>query len=733
MNDSVQTWLAELEVAPRRAIHGLVLGSAGVAAWARSSLREMLVEVHKTHRDILDSAIVEWLSDHVMTLPPDETPTLVWGSHLQDLFGAVAGLPLPQVEQLLGERRHEFREWLKPLRSENGVDPEAAYLSALAWSSGNCGFEGMWRGFALRTGHEPDYYPDIGLLGLRKLRDEQGRLPSEPPPLLLATLVDMADHCPGMSKERWLRTVRALMGGYYYSLPTWKNLFKPILEAKPEAKNGPKWLAEILPDVGKGPQSQSSERFSSSSVEPIPLQQSEEIIRQVEKLGPNSPETSEFMKRHRQYAITTGDPYFLVRTFNRLAEAAIKHDPDWAVARAEEIMEWEPENVYCWMALAHALWARGLQARKFRNDEQAEKDCRQAIETLWGARYRFPADAHVRSELGKLLRYSGEDETAETVYREALEHSPDNAYVHSGLARILFLRSAVNNDESEREEARGLLQAIADQGDHYAISRLRSFDDDWRRLAMKQTADEGDEGAEEASQSIDLPPTLVSKMHPTERLGRALVRLWQARNTEDESERERLFATVEDLLSLPPELAGECHHAIIEARGFLFLARGRDVEALAYFEELREQAQPPPLSVRLGLFQSRLRCGRQLSENEAAELESFGPDGSILPLVLKVVRLIETTLDEDALCEVLLQLYPKVRDLAQMPASEVGEESDSREGMIANLLFHKVFVPAGIHEEKDLGKENAVPRLMNEFVAHRDTLFHSFEQLALAE
>ncbi len=171
MNESVQKWLDELTAAPSTAIQKLVLGYAGVSAWSRSSLRESFVEIFQTHAEALDAAVAAWLQERLMKLPPEKTPTLVWASHLQDLFSALAGLPLPQIARLLRDRLRDFRSWLRPLRTEESLDPEAAYLAALAWADTNQHLEGMWQGLALRRDREPAYYTDIGLLGLRKKRD----------------------------------------------------------------------------------------------------------------------------------------------------------------------------------------------------------------------------------------------------------------------------------------------------------------------------------------------------------------------------------------------------------------------------------------------------------------------------------------------------------------------------------------------------------------------------------
>ena len=134
MNESVQKWLVELSEDPSTAIQKLVLGYSGVSAWSRSSLRESFVEIFQTHAEALDAAVAEWLQECLMKLPPVKTPTLVWASHLQDLFSALAGLPLPQVARLLRERLRDFRSWLHPLQTDESLDPEAAYLAALAWA-----------------------------------------------------------------------------------------------------------------------------------------------------------------------------------------------------------------------------------------------------------------------------------------------------------------------------------------------------------------------------------------------------------------------------------------------------------------------------------------------------------------------------------------------------------------------------------------------------------------------
>ena len=182
----------------------------------------------------------------------------------------------------------------------------------------------------------------------------------------------------------------------------------------------------------------------------------------------------------------------------------------------------------------------------------------------------------------------------------------------------------------------------------------------------------------------------------------------------------------------------------MEARGFLLLARDRTAEARAYFEHQLAPLTRPPLGLRLGFAEARARLGETLSDTEEVELASFGLGGSILPLVLKVVRLLESTAPDDTLRDLLLELYPRVRGLAGMPAAELGEDDEPAEpsvpvrqpetpdSMIAQLLLASVFRPAAINTPDDLQVAGSIPRVRASFKSHRDDIFSVAEKFALA-
>lgn len=469
------------------------------------------------------------------------------------------------------------------------------------------------------------------------------------------------------------------------------------------------------------------------------------MVREVKKAGParcGAPLTS-LVGRLRAYASATNNPYYLVRSFNTLAEAAREHDAVWAVARAEEALAWDENNARNWTVLARCLWARSIEARKAGHEGDAEADAREALDTMWMTRFRFPYNAYVRTELARLHRDAGDLKTAEAIYREAIAEFPRDGGCRNSLSLIFFRQSAETRDVNQREEARRLLRESADLGDQYANQRLAEFDERWNRLATR--ADQFSDKDEQSAGAIPIPTPEISDMRPAQRLGRALLLQWQAGNKTGQNERERLFAKAEQLLSLPIAAAGECRWAFIEARGFLLLARNRVPEARGYFEAQLAEATPRrPLGLRLGLVEARARLGEPLTDNEDAELQSFGALGSIAPLVLKVVRLLEVNESDTALRETLLSLYPLVQELLGIPVSEIGEDvfeedqpqqtvskQETPNKMLAQWLSANVFIPAGVHARDDLQTAEVLVKARTAARSARVDVLSGIEKLAL--
>jgi hypothetical protein len=157
------------------------------------------------------------------------------------------------------------------------------------------------------------------------------------------------------------------------------------------------------------------------------------------------------------------------------------------------------------------------------------------------------------------------------------------------------------------------------------------------------------------------------------------------------------------------------------------------------------EAEPRrPVGVRLGLVEVRARLGEPLTDNEDAELQSFGALGSIAPLVLKVVRLLEVNESDAALRETLLSLYPLVQELLGIPTSEIGEDvfeedqpqqAASKQGtpdkMLAQWLFGNVFIPAGVHVRDGLQSAEVLLKARSAARLARVDVLSGIEKLAL--
>jgi hypothetical protein len=245
MNDSVVRWLSAFRAEPVQRLNDLVVGRAAVPAWSHASLREIFPEIFESESSLLDQALADWVAQAIAQPAPKGTPVAVWASHLQDVFRGVAGTPLPTLESLLRQRLQDFQIWLEPLRFAESCDPLAAYYTALAWSDTNQGLEDrLWCLLVLRRNHEPAYYVDIGLIGLSRARDAQGRLAEKASDLLLLTLLNLADS--GMEQGDWEMITRSILIGYQLSDVTWAREFQRILAKHRHGKNGAIWVAALL-------------------------------------------------------------------------------------------------------------------------------------------------------------------------------------------------------------------------------------------------------------------------------------------------------------------------------------------------------------------------------------------------------------------------------------------------------------------------------------------------------
>ncbi|MFT5323017.1 MAG: tetratricopeptide (TPR) repeat protein [Planctomycetaceae bacterium] len=810
MTDGFSLWLTQLKATPETAFDELVRGRVALGRWSRASLGEILSATKHEAPDELDDAVSLWLADRIGQPAPASIDEDVWPVYLQDVFRAIAGQGLPQTEKFLRDRLYDLQVWLGPLRRSEALDPLAACLNALVSARTNQNLNRRWRKLVVGREPLPAYYREIGLLGLRRSRDDEGKLPPKAPFAFLAALVDLADTpgtptAPALTERDWTRLTRAMLAGYRLSSEVWATAFEPVLATRPKSKNGRAWLTKLIPELQNAPKGK-------KPAGPVQLptkskQETDALIGQVRHLGPAAAGSRlEFVvDGYRKYAIATNDPYNLVRTFNRLAEAAKEHDADWAIARAEEALAWDRGNARNWTVVARCLWSRAERLHHQKKYSEAEIAANEAFDVLWESRFRFAYDAVVRTELAKFHRNAGDLEAAAAIYREASDDFPENGfcrtglaevlteqdrlsdaedvyrkairelppapaclcglakvlrliggdkveesrqlfrdairdfpedlYAYTGLAEELFNDSAASRDEELREEARELFQKAADLHNNYATSVVRTFDQRWKQRVAQKDGGESHVGKPKPKSPINRATPDTAQLGPAERLGRALLAQWNGRRSQG-TERDQHFAEAERLLSLDDSRTGECHAAFIEARGLLLVAREEFSQARDYFERQLELVAPSrPLGLRLGLLDARQRLGEPLEDDDETLLEELGPDASLLLTVLKVVQLLQTQGDEELLRRLLLEIYPRVRELAvKLPDDEELNEHQaaSPDRMLANLLQKQFFGMVDIESEDDLADTSKVAQLRIAFRLHGRELSSSLEKLILS-
>jgi tetratricopeptide (TPR) repeat protein len=762
MSDALQTWIEALRADPESAVDDLVRGRAPLGSRSRSTLGEVFLDAAETAPAELDLGVYEWLKSHVDNPNPDGLSNQVWASLLQDVFRAVTDLELEQFEKFLRGHIGNLRLWLRPFHVSEALDPEAACLSALAWARTNQSLNRQWRKLVVGREPFPEYYREIGL--------------ADVPDTKLA---------PAIEEEDWRMLAVTLLSGYRLSNEHWAKEFAAVLRQRKSSRNGVDWLKRLL-DV------KTFTRARVANIEAAAtLPEKNQLVSEISSHGPQhvGQRLQSYLERERTYATLTGNPHFLVRTFNRLAEAAKRHDPEWAVARSEEAREWDRGNGWNWTVLARCLWSHAESLHEGGDVPAAEVRANEAFDVAWEARFRFGYDGYLRTELARLHREAGDLATAEAIYREAVTDFPADAacrsglaevlaelerypeaedvyrrtdldlkpdpivrcglanvlrlqgktepakelyrevirdfpndpYAYNGLAEICFHQSAETDNEELKREARELFEHAKQLGNKYAANFLVQFEKRWHDTAA------GRRTTKKKKQRHFRISASSKNQGPAERLGRALLLQWQAGRA-DSPDREQLFDQAEQLLRLDDSLTGECFHAFIEARGFLLIARGQHSEAKTYFEHRLQQHSTR--GMRLGLLHARYHLNEDLSDDDLQPIIEFGESASLLPTVLCVMRALRKTGTEELLRRWLMEIFPRVRELA-MESSDGGntKHESSPDTMLAGFLFKQFFEPTGIQGNDDLLDDQKLALLRNAWLVSGHTLSEVLDKL----
>jgi tetratricopeptide (TPR) repeat protein len=443
--DSRHPWLKEFEQSPAKAFGDLLSGYARVHPYERADAPDaarMLfgpLAPDDPAWQALGPAILAWLQERRRE-PLSVNPHRL-RRHVREICEAFEIVALLSVAHAAVELRRGFvtwNEWVTRLVLSPSRDARAEYWRMLALTQPLVadtssvephGLAPFWLKLCSESGGRlPSRYLTIGLLGLR-------RLPG--PPLdgtetpWLAGLAHWA-LAQNPSTEAFLAEWRPLKQLYPRAPTRWRRYVAGVLTAKPFQDAGiepPAWW-DADPDF------RPMGDVASAMVLPFPPKEEREqlleAIQQEVKLSTLRPQINRIISKHRFYAETSGDPYFLVRTFTNIGMRLIQHGSDARAERAvaaqelaKEALQWEPYNVFAW-----SLW----------RDALAEAGAVEAAELVgWEFVRRVPDDPQTRIELADFLaRRPDRRDEAEAVYRETIQRFPDDRYARTQLAELLI-------------------------------------------------------------------------------------------------------------------------------------------------------------------------------------------------------------------------------------------------------------------------------------------------------
>lgn len=793
MNESLQRWREDFGREPDTAFDRLVRGLVPLGAAGQLSFGEILDAIFEPSDAALDAAAANWLGKRILGTVPDGSTLNRWVSVLEEYFRGIAAMELPQTGEILRHQHKRIRLWLHGFYEGPDRDPEGAYLLALARAQNDQRFSPLWRRLILGEELAGRSYLGIGILGFRKMPGQNGRAASDVPEGLLQALVEFAGKS-GTGKAKWKQTMRSLFATYRRSENYWVEHLAPLLPNYHEQSNARDWLSALLPGIPSWRPTDAATGTLQKRVQPVPRSVREDWVQRIQKNPAlcDTPEFSAFLDQYRAYAGTTGDPEYVNKTFNNLSMSIIRADSGraaFAVSLMEEALEWAPWNPHNWTSYAIALhsahrvddainvlWEarqrfawnptiRNELGRMLReNGDLATSEgvlreavshfpnniiCRTALAETLRAMERlddarevyeqacldFPEDVITRNGLADLLIKLNDADAAECVYQEALKLDNRDPYARSGLALALAIISAKTRNVEFRDEAKRIFQKLADEGNQVAINRLRVFDTMWALAAANSPANFRHESEDRQPQARPTPQNrAIAEMSVAERLGRAMIALWQAERTEDAPLRASLCVNATALLDVPEDkIDDDLLAAFVETRGLILLASGDAQMALVYFEEqIGHYGRGGWIGVRLGEQRARMLLGESGDTDDTAEPSSQSARFALH--VAQVIRSLSDSSQESAVRILLQSLYPEATMFAARTRQDDkgGLTIGSGEEMLGAFLQTRWFRPAGIESANDLERPDALHAVMERINNTRTDTFDVISNSTLA-
>jgi len=443
-------WLAEFEKAPVEAFGELLSGYAKIFPYDRADAPDaarMLFGPLPADDPLLvalDHAATSWLEQRREGPLPGERPKLQRAiREICEAFEIIALLGLADAATDLRRRFVVWNEWVARLVLSPARDARAEYWRSLALTQPLVagasrgaeahGLEPLWYRLCRAAGGLlPKRYLDIGLLGLRRLRESESG--SEVPWVGgLAQWALAQDPSESEFKAEWL----ALKALYPRSPQRWRALVARLLSTATFAHvEPPAWwgfdtdFAQLKREINP------THRASLQS--PLPAEAHSLIARFGEPFVNIEPRINALFERHRRFVSQTGDAQYFVRAIDAVGRALIGRAGDAPHARAgkaqllaREGLSWKPYDTILWSLWRDALAADGLI-------EAAEL-------VAWEKLHRVPTDPEGYNQLaGLLARQPKRRDEAEALFRHMIVLFPQNVHTRNRLAELLIVEDRIS-------------------------------------------------------------------------------------------------------------------------------------------------------------------------------------------------------------------------------------------------------------------------------------------------
>ncbi|MFH1860961.1 MAG: tetratricopeptide repeat protein [bacterium] len=444
----IEKWQVDFDQQPMEVLDRLLIGHTYMGQLNRNDTDEILFRLfHMAAKDrqaTLDKAMRNWL-ERYWEDGPSFISTSRWAEILQNAFSTAIRLNLLETQVWLLKNHTRARAWLRGLYLGPDRDPEADLLRTLSLCQRNQDMLPLWMRLCRMEEDRPLHFASIGLLGLRKLPDENGEPSGDLPLAVFRGIVDLANAIDRQVRQKkegeafWFLKVRAMMARYPRSSQYWTENF--LLFVSPDSPAA-KWLGKLIPILKKVLDSSVTIKRTARSSFRQPSRDEFGTIRELIKRHPLKevrPKLDVFLGEHKYYALQTGDADILVKVFCEVGYKILRQDPDWALVLVEEAFIWAPYNSIVWVERAKIESYCGRQTR--------------ALGLLWEAKRKFPEVPEIRTNLAEMLRKYGKDDIAEIVYRQAVEDFSRDEVCRNGLAEVLKAQGKLDEAEAVYRQA----------------------------------------------------------------------------------------------------------------------------------------------------------------------------------------------------------------------------------------------------------------------------------------